>query len=122
MSVAKFGSNILIDGGGGVGNAVYNATVMNLLHQLSMSETGRIVLSEIARRVRAARIVRLDAEPAKVGGEVVVYYTPSAWDTDGQLLLEALARATAPAPPRTPAGHDLQVTKKVDVAHASLWR
>jgi len=120
MSVAKFGSNILIDGGGGIGSALYNATVMNRLHQLSMSETGRIVLSEVARRVRAVRIVPLNAEPAKAGGEVVVYYTPSSWDADGQQLLDAVARAASPAPPRAPSGHDLYVTKKVDLAHVSL--
>lgn len=129
MSVARFGSNIVIDGGGGVGSALYNATVMNRLHQLSMSDAGSAAVSDVARRLRSLRIVPPSAPQSATDRDVVMYYVPSS-DVDGKRLLDALVLATPSATsgatpdtkPRVPAMQDLPATKLMDSSGVSLGR
>ncbi|AHG92276.1 hypothetical protein J421_4741 (plasmid) [Gemmatirosa kalamazoonensis] len=124
MSATKFGTNILVDGGGGLRGPLYNTTVMNRLHQLSMSDAGRAALSNVGRRVHSLRIVPPDAPPAMASGEVVVFYLPTGVDLDGKSLLESLVRATPSATSGASSNgpmHDIQVSRQHDMAGQKLF-
>jgi hypothetical protein len=123
MSVARFGQNILIDGGGGIGGSLYNTAVATRLQQLAASIAGRTALADIARRVRTVRIAPPSAPQVAASGEVAVYYRPSGADVDGKALLDALVRATPSAASNQRSGiplHEIPVTKAIDSASVKI--
>ena len=126
MSVARFGTNILVDGGTGFGSALYNATVTNRLQQLSMSAAGRAAIASVARRLRSLRIVPPSAPQPATARDVVVFYASAAADVDGKQLLDALLLATPSATSGSAPGvrgvTEIHAVKLHDVASTSLWR
>ncbi|AHG92277.1 hypothetical protein J421_4742 (plasmid) [Gemmatirosa kalamazoonensis] len=92
MSVARFGTNILIDGGPRLDRA-YNATVALRLAALALSAAGRGALAELARLPGRLWIVPPDAVPSPARGDVVLRYDAPPADHAGTMLLGALLHA-----------------------------